>query len=113
MRDRGKFNSSSDFLSSEESVAAARDADEGASRTEHGMKLRMRGGGRLLSSSRFRLVAVIRRWDREVIDRFVIHRELEAFGNEIFWKGLVSRVHDIGSLRMKQRVSVTPVYWLL
>lgn len=26
--------------------------------------------------------------DREVIDRFVIHRELEAFRNEIFWKGL-------------------------
>jgi len=30
----------------------------------------------------------VKRRDREVIDRFVIHRELEAFRNEIFWKGL-------------------------
>lgn len=44
--------------------------------------------------------------DREVIDRFVIHRELEAFRNEIFWKG----VGDIGSLRMKWRVSRSSTY---
>lgn len=41
----------------------------------------------------------------EVIYRFVIHLELGAFQNEIFWKGVASS-DDIGSLRMKWRASL-------
>lgn len=53
----------------------------------------LRNPSKRLDGSRRRVVFVASAtWnvgrDREVIDRFVIHRELEAFRNEIFWKGL-------------------------
>lgn len=53
----------------------------------------LRNPSKRLDGSRRRVVFVASiTWnvgrDREVIDRFVIHRELEAFRNEIFWKGL-------------------------